>query len=103
CCLTKTLLSTVLRKNIFKVRKNCDLLRRKKNQPTSEDLTFCTAVETRLTEIENNIKQLSEKCSEIKKSLSKILLKFGETPETDSQDLFSWLRDFVTNFTKSLP
>ncbi|XP_078482687.1 uncharacterized protein LOC100176399 isoform X1 [Ciona intestinalis] len=102
---TKGLLAEIdiLRKNTFKVRKNCDLLRRKKNQPTPEDLTFCTAVETRLTEIENNIKQLSEKCSEIKKSLSKILLKFGETPETDSQDLFSWLRDFITNFTKSLP
>ena len=36
---------SVMRKSSFKVRKNCDLLRRKKNQPTKDDLHFCSDIE----------------------------------------------------------
>ena len=46
------------------------------------------------------IGKMSEKCVEIRQTLSKVLVKFGESPDTDSQELFGWVRDFLEEFRK---
>ncbi|XP_076808733.1 uncharacterized protein LOC143451862 [Clavelina lepadiformis] len=93
----------VMRKSSFKAKKNCELFRRKKNQPTKEDLVFCSNVESVLSSIDSRIVSMADKCLEIRKTLGKVLIKFGESLDTDSQELFGWIRDFLENFKKSLP
>jgi len=56
-----------------------------------------------LSSLESDINQMSERCLEIKRTLQKVLIKFGEPPDTDSQELFACVREFLDNFKKSLP
>nr|CAB3236048.1 formin-B-like [Phallusia mammillata] len=93
----------IMRKSVIKVRKSCELLKKKKYHPTKEDLQFCSDAEASLGAMENSITQLSEKCMEIKRTVTKVLVKFGESPDSDSQEIFTSVREFLDHFKKSLP
>lgn len=58
--------------------------------------------QTELTKIDEKTKRLSDKCLEIRQAVSKVLVKFGESPDTDSQELFKWVRDFLEDFRKCI-
>ncbi|KAJ1123675.1 hypothetical protein NDU88_002143, partial [Pleurodeles waltl] len=46
--------------------------------------------------------QLVKRCEEMKKLYNDVLIKFGESEEQDSQELFGWISSFVMGFNKVL-
>ncbi|KAL4623744.1 formin-like protein 13 [Arapaima gigas] len=48
----------------------------------------------------SDLSQMTRKCEDMKKLYSDILVKFGESPEQDSQELFGWVSTFVNDFKR---
>ncbi|XP_078506603.1 disheveled-associated activator of morphogenesis 2-like [Lissotriton helveticus] len=51
---------------------------------------------------EEKYAQLSKRCEEMKKLYNDVLIRFGESEEQDSQELFGWISSFVIGFNKAL-
>ncbi|KAG9339239.1 hypothetical protein JZ751_023935 [Albula glossodonta] len=47
-----------------------------------------------------DLSQLTKRCEEMKKLYADVLVRFGELPEQDSQELFGWVCSFASDFKR---
>ncbi|KAI1897115.1 hypothetical protein AGOR_G00079800 [Albula goreensis] len=47
-----------------------------------------------------DLSQLTKRCEEMKKLYADVLVRFGEPPEQDSQELFGWVCSFASDFKR---
>ncbi|KAJ8258130.1 hypothetical protein GJAV_G00193480 [Gymnothorax javanicus] len=68
-----------------------------KNQGAQQQ-KFLRDLKTAIERYSADLSQLTKKCEEMKKLYSDVLVKFGEPPEQDSQELFGWVCTFAADF-----
>ncbi|XP_035236516.1 formin-F [Anguilla anguilla] len=61
---------------------------------------FSKDLKTAIERYSADLSQLTKKCEEMKKLYADVLVKFGEPPEQDSQELFGWVCAFAADFRR---
>ncbi|KAJ8369838.1 hypothetical protein SKAU_G00098660 [Synaphobranchus kaupii] len=61
---------------------------------------FSKDLKTAIERYSADLSQLTKKCEEMKKLYADVLVKFGEPPEQDSQELFGWVCAFAADFKR---
>ncbi|KAG7472064.1 hypothetical protein MATL_G00104550 [Megalops atlanticus] len=72
---------------------------KKKNQGAQHP-KFLKDLKAAIERYDADLSQLTKKCEEMKKLYADVLMKFGEPPEQDSQELFGWVCSFISDFRK---
>ncbi|XP_062397032.1 formin-H [Sardina pilchardus] len=73
---------------------------RKKN-PISQHSKFSKDLKAAIEKYNTDLQQLTKKSEEMRKIYSDILVRFGEAADQDSQELFGWVCQFITEFKKA--
>jgi len=91
----------ILAKDLLKIDKAGKRLKKglqKKEEITERDEAFFIHLERYVTMYEENLVLLHGECQKVQSVFKKVLLKFGERPNTDSEDIFSWVAKFVEGY-----
>ncbi|XP_031421399.2 protein diaphanous homolog 1-like [Clupea harengus] len=72
----------------------------KKNYPIPTHPKFSKDLKAAIEKYNTDLLQLTKKSKEMRKIYSDILVKFGEAADQDSQELFGWVCQFITEFKK---
>ncbi|XP_058706576.1 formin-F-like [Poecile atricapillus] len=91
----------VLKKELENLIQCRRLIKPKASKATPQESQFCKELKDLIQKYEGDLSQLSKRCEEMKKLYSNVLVKFGEPPDLDSQELFGWISSFITEFRKA--
>ncbi|XP_076131684.1 uncharacterized protein LOC143114109 [Alosa pseudoharengus] len=72
-----------------------------KKNPIPQHPKFSKDLKAAIEKYNMDLQQLTKKSEEMRKIYSDILVKFGETADQDSQELFGWVCQFITEFKKA--
>ncbi|XP_048577123.1 formin-like protein 6 isoform X2 [Nematostella vectensis] len=92
----------VMRKDLAKIKKHSSDLFLKHKRTDTQDVKFFRDVDLFVLEYEEKLKDLCEKCKEMKYIYAKLLARYGEAPNTDSEELLSSISAFLNHFKKAL-
>ncbi|XP_065422099.1 formin-I-like isoform X4 [Chrysemys picta bellii] len=90
----------VLKKELENVIQYRKLVKSKTIKATTQESQFYKELKDLIQKYEGHLSQLSKRCDEMKKLYSDTLVKFGESPDQDSQELFGWISAFIKEFRK---
>ncbi|XP_031983219.1 formin-F-like isoform X1 [Corvus moneduloides] len=91
----------VLKKELENIIQGRRLIKPKASKATPQESQFCKELKDLIQKYEGDLSQLSKRCDEMKKLYSNVLVKFGEAPDLDSQELFGWISSFIREFRKA--
>ncbi|XP_066055233.1 uncharacterized protein [Chamaea fasciata] len=91
----------VLKKELENLIQCRRLIKPKASKATAQETQFCKELKDLIQKYEGDLSQLSKRCEEMKKLYSSVLVKFGEPPDLDSQELFGWISSFISEFRKA--
>ncbi|XP_048098160.1 formin-like protein 6 isoform X2 [Alosa alosa] len=72
-----------------------------KKNPIPQHPKFSKDLKAAIEKYNMDLQQLTKKSEEMRKIYSDILVKFGEAADQDSQELFGWVCQFITEFKKA--
>ncbi|CAM5152699.1 unnamed protein product [Eretmochelys imbricata] len=90
----------VLKKELENVIQYRKFIKSKTIKATTQESQFYKELKGLIQKHEGHLSQLSKRCDEMKKLYSDTLVKFGESPDQDSQELFGWISAFIREFRK---
>ncbi|XP_067410730.1 uncharacterized protein [Emydura macquarii macquarii] len=90
----------VLKKELENVIQYRRVIKSKTIKATTQESQFYKELKDLIQKYEGHLLQLSKRCDEMKKLYSDTLVKFGERPDQDSQELFGWISAFIREFRK---
>ncbi|XP_043383160.1 formin-I-like isoform X2 [Chelonia mydas] len=90
----------VLKKELENVIQYRKFIKSKTIKATTQESQFYKELKGLIQKYEGHLSQLSKRCDEMKKLYSDTLIKFGESPDQDSQELFGWISAFIREFRK---
>ncbi|XP_014729256.1 PREDICTED: formin-F-like [Sturnus vulgaris] len=91
----------VLKKELENLIQCRRLLKPKSSKATPQESQFSKELKDLIQKYEGDLSQLSKRCEEMKKLYSNVLVRFGEPPDLDSQELFGWISAFISEFRKA--
>ncbi|KJE97247.1 hypothetical protein CAOG_007686 [Capsaspora owczarzaki ATCC 30864] len=91
----------LLKKDLEKIRRNADALKIT-DTSTAFERKFQTDLLSFLEFHETKLETLSAECVQMNRLFKEVLVKFGETNTTDSEEVFSTINYFATRFTTAL-
>ncbi|KAM4762836.1 uncharacterized protein ACIQIH_015741 isoform 2-T2 [Cyanocitta cristata] len=91
----------VLKKELENIIQGRRLIKPKASKTTPQESQFCKELKDLIQKYEGDLSQLSKRCDEMKKLYSNVLVRFGEAPDLDSQELFGWISSFIREFRKA--
>ncbi|XP_032638443.1 disheveled-associated activator of morphogenesis 2-like isoform X2 [Chelonoidis abingdonii] len=90
----------VLKKELENVIQYRKFIKSKTIKATTQESQFYKELKDLIQKYEGHLSQLSKRCDEMKKLYTDTLVKFGESPDQDSQELFGWISAFIREFRK---
>ncbi|XP_074867821.1 formin-F-like isoform X2 [Carettochelys insculpta] len=90
----------VLKKELENVIQYQKLIKSKTTKTTPQESQFKKELKDLIQKYERHLSQLSKRCDKMKMLYNDILVKFGEPPDQDSQELFGWISAFIREFRK---
>uniref|UniRef100_A0A452I130 FH2 domain-containing protein n=1 Tax=Gopherus agassizii TaxID=38772 RepID=A0A452I130_9SAUR len=90
----------VLKKELENVIQYRKFIKSKTIKTTTQESQFYKELKDLIQKYEGHLSQLSKRCDEMKKLYADTLVKFGESPDQDSQELFGWISAFIREFRK---
>nr|XP_006129464.1 formin-I-like isoform X1 [Pelodiscus sinensis]XP_025043699.1 formin-I-like isoform X1 [Pelodiscus sinensis]XP_025043700.1 formin-I-like isoform X1 [Pelodiscus sinensis]XP_025043701.1 formin-I-like isoform X1 [Pelodiscus sinensis]XP_025043702.1 formin-I-like isoform X1 [Pelodiscus sinensis] len=90
----------VLKKELENVIEYRKIIKSKTMKARTQESQFCKELKDLIQKYEGHLSQLSKRCDEMKKLYNETLVKFGELPDQDSQELFGWISAFIREFRK---
>ncbi|XP_039353307.1 delphilin-like isoform X2 [Mauremys reevesii] len=90
----------VLKKELENVIQYKKFIKSKTIKATTQESQFYKELKDLIQKYEGHLSQLSKRCDEMKKLYTDTLVKFGESPDQDSQELFGWISAFIKEFRK---
>ncbi|XP_043086208.1 formin-like protein 3 isoform X2 [Puntigrus tetrazona] len=73
----------------------------KSKNEVNEHPKFIKDLKTAIEKHEADLRQLMKRCEEMRKLYTDILIKFGEPLDQDSQEVFGWICQFISDFKKA--
>lgn len=103
-CSSKALFAEVevMRKDLLKIKKHSSDLFLKRKETNPLDVKLHNDVDSFVSEYEEKLNDLCDKCKEMKQIYNKVLVSFGEPQSSDSEELFGAISTFMTQFEKAL-
>ncbi|XP_050952739.1 uncharacterized protein LOC127154901 [Labeo rohita] len=72
----------------------------KSKNEVSQHPKFFKDLKAAIEKHETDLRQLMKRCEEMRKLYTDILIKFGEPLDQDSQEVFGWICQFISDFKK---
>lgn len=103
-CSSKALFAEVevMKKDLIKIKKHSSELFLKRNQTNPKDVKLHNDVEAFVNEYEQKLNDLCDQCKQMKQIYNKVLVSFGESQSSDSEEIFGPISTFMTQFKKAL-
>ncbi|XP_033117344.1 formin-like protein 6 isoform X1 [Anneissia japonica] len=91
----------IMKKDLCKIRKNASILLNHE-EASEEDANFCAQINSFVEHYDAKMATLSSKSEEMGTAYTLVLTRFGESLNTDSEELFSGVNAFIKDFQKEV-